>query len=103
MGTPQAIAAPHTTSRVWIRLALALFALGLLGHVLAAHTMGGSTIAYTHHVAGFFIILVVTGAPVALLGWRFWRAHADRTLLIIGLIQAVLGAMVFLAEWRRFH
>lgn len=41
---------------------------GLLGHLYAANAIGGSRIAYTHHVFGFGLILVVTGGIIVGLG-----------------------------------
>ena len=74
--------------------ALLLLVVGLLGHLYAAHAIGGSRIAYTHHVLGFFVILLVTGGILALLGRRFWPTRWATTLLVIGLVQAVLGLVV---------
>lgn len=98
MGTPHAIAvaAPSSRGRIW--LGVLLLVVGLLGHLLAAREIGGSRIAYTHHVFGFFLILVVTGAVVAVLGRRFWRGRHDVTLLIIGAIQALLGIVVYVEQ-----
>ena len=42
--------------------------------------------AYTHHVLGFFLILVVTGAIIAALGRRFWRSRPDVTMLTVGIV-----------------
>lgn len=81
-------------------LAYVLLVLSLLGHVYAAYAMGGSRIAYTHHVFGFVIILVVTGGVIALLGRRFWRAHVDRTWLAIGVVQALFALLVVLMPMR---
>ena len=77
-----------------IGLAVALLVLGLLGHVYAAHIIGGSRVAYTHHVLGFFLILVVTGAVIVGVGRRFWRSRPDVTLLAVGVVQLLLGVMV---------
>ena len=55
--------------------------------------MGGYRLAYTHHVAGFFIILAVTGGVIALLGWRFWRTRRDTMWVAIGAAQALFGAL----------
>ena len=73
---------------------LLLLGLGLLGHLYAAHVIGGSLVAYTHHVLGFVLILVVTGAVIAGLGRLFWRSRQALTLLAIGVVQAVLGLWV---------
>jgi len=71
-----------------------LLGLGLLGHLYAAHAIGGSPVAYTHHVLGFFLILVVTGAIIAALGRRFWRSRPDVTVLTVGVVQALFGVLV---------
>jgi hypothetical protein len=68
--------------------------LGLIGHLYAAHAMGGSRVAYTHHVLGFVLILAVTGAIIAALGWRFWRSRPDVTVLAVGAVQALFGLLV---------
>jgi hypothetical protein len=73
-----------------------LLVLGLLGHLLAAHAMGGSRIAYTHHTLGFVIILVVTGAIIAALGRWLWRDRPQVTWLLIGAVQALLGVVIYL-------
>ena len=77
-----------------------LLAMGLLGHLLAARAIGGSRVAYLHHVGGFVLILVVTGAIIAALGARFWRGRHDVTLLAIGAVQALLGFVVYLGRYR---
>ena len=76
-------------------LGIILLVVGLLGHVLAAHAIGGSAIAYEHHIFGFFLILVVTGAIIALVGWRFWKGRRDITLLIVGAVQAAFGIWIY--------
>ncbi|MES2521732.1 MAG: hypothetical protein V4617_03455 [Gemmatimonadota bacterium] len=84
-----------------IRLATALLlVVGLLGHLYAAHAMGGSQLAYTHHAMGFVIILVVTGGIMAAAGWRFWRSHRELTLLMIGLVQALIGLWIAAVPFR---
>ena len=79
--------------RTW--LGAILLMAGLLGHVLAAHAIGGSRVAYTHHIAGFVGLSLVTGAIIAGLGSRFWRGRHDITLLILGALQAFLGILVY--------
>ena len=74
--------------------------LGLLGHLFAAHAIGGSRIAYTHHVFGFLVGLVVFGAVAAALGLRFWKRRPDVTLLVVGVAQALFGLAVYI---ERFH
>lgn len=77
-----------------------LLAIGLLGHVYAAHVMGGSRIAYTHHTLGFALILLVTGGIIVLLGRIFWRTRPYVTLIVIGLVQALLGLWIGFAQLR---
>jgi hypothetical protein len=77
-----------------------LLAVGLLGHVYAAHVMGGSRVAYTHHILGFGLILVVTGGVIAGAGYYFWRSRWSLALLVIGAVQALLGVWVALAQVR---
>lgn len=91
---------PRRPSQMWIWLGVLLLVLGLLGHVLAAHAIGGSRIAYTHHVFGFFLGLVVFGAIVGALGWRFWKGRFDITLLIVGIAQALFGLAVYVERFR---
>lgn len=99
MSTPSA-AAPTSTSRLPRWGGVLLLGLGLLGHLYAAYAMGGSTVAYTHHVLGFFLILAVTGAIIVVLGRRFWRSRPDITLLAVGVVQALFGLLVASAPIR---
>lgn len=85
---------PIDRRRVW--LGVVLLVIGLVGHLLAAHAMGGSTVAYQHHVAGFVGLSLVSGAIIALVGWRFWKGRHDITLLILGGLQALIGVLVYL-------
>jgi len=80
--------------RLLLPITLLLLALGLLGHLYAAHAMGGSRVAYTHHVLGFVLILLVTGGILAGLGWRFWRDRSALTLLAIGVVQVLFGIWI---------
>ena len=82
-----------------LRLGAILLGLGLLGHLLAAQAIGGSLRAYSHHIFGFSLLTLVSGAVIAALGWRFWRGRHDTTLLILGGVQALLGLVVYI---RRF-
>jgi hypothetical protein len=45
------------------------------------------------------MILVVTGAIVAGLDWRFWRGRHDITVLIIGAVQALFGLVVYIERF----
>lgn len=78
-----------------------LLFLGLAGHVVAAWLNGGGSIAYVHHVAGFFLIAAVTGAVIGGLTWIFWRSRRAQALLVFAAVQAVLGVMVAIAEARK--
>jgi hypothetical protein len=80
--------------------ALLLLGLGLLGHLYAAYAMDGSRVAYTHHVLGFLLILLVTGGIIAGLGRLFWRTRPALTLLAIGVVQALLGLLVAVEPFR---
>jgi hypothetical protein len=70
--------------------------LGFLGHLFSARAIGGTYVAFRDHIFGFFLILLVSGAIVAGLGWRFWRGRHDITLLIIGALQALFGLLVYI-------
>lgn len=83
-----------------IAAGVALLVLGLAGHLYAAHAIGGSTVAYTHHVFGFFLILAVTGGIIFALGRFFWRSRPAVTMLAIAVVQAVLGLLVAMAPVR---
>jgi len=56
--------------------------------------------AYTHHVFGFFLILVVTGIIIALLGRWLWRDRPRITWLAVAAVQALFGLIIYLD---RFH
>lgn len=77
----------------------ALLASALMGHIAAAVINGGSYTAYWHHILGFVGILAVTGGAILGIGWFFWRARRVETLLIIGAVQAIMGAVVIYLEW----
>ena len=72
-----------------------LNAVGLLGHLLAAHAVGGYRLAYFHHTIGFVVGVVVFGILAALLGWRFWRGRPDMTVLVIGVLSAIFGIWIY--------
>ena len=73
---------------------IVLLLLGLFGHLYAAHAIGGSTVAYSHHLFGFFAILAVTGGIIWVLGRRLWRSRPDITVLLVGVVQALFGLLV---------
>ena len=93
------IAAP-AVHRSWTWLGVVLLIVGFLGHFFAARAIGGSYIAFRDHILGFFLILIVTGGIVALLGRWLWRDRPDITVLVVGAIQAVFGIIVYV---QRFH
>jgi hypothetical protein len=81
-------------------LGVILIAAAFLLHWLSARAIGGSYVAYRDHILGFFLILVVSGAVIGIIGWRFWRGRPDITTLLIGVVSMVLGVMVYI---QRFH
>lgn len=98
METPLTIPVAGKLSRPRIWLGAILIGVGLLGHILAAQAIG-RPIDYQHHIIGFFLILIVSGAIIAGLAWRFWRGRHDITLLIVGAIQALFGVMVYIERF----
>jgi hypothetical protein len=100
METSRVVAVAPTGSRARTWLGVLLVVVGFLGHFFAARAIGGYYIAFRDHIFGFFLILVVTGAIIAGLGWRFWRGRRDITVLIIGVVQALFGIFVYIM---RFH
>jgi len=88
------------SSQTWVWFGTLFLVLGLLGHVFAAQAIGGSRLAYTHHVFGFFVGLVFFGAVAAALGWRFWKHRPDITLLVVGVAQALFGLAVYVQRFR---
>jgi hypothetical protein len=93
--TPLSAPTPPRVGSAAVAIAVALLLIGLLGHVLAARAMGGSRIAYSHHVLGFFIIAVLTGLPILGLARLFWRGRLGVTLLVFAAVQAILGLAVY--------
>jgi hypothetical protein len=100
MVNPPGIGVIDTASRTRIWLGVMFLVLGVLGHFFAARAIGGSRMAYRDHIEGFFIILLVTGAIIAGLGWRFWRGRRDITVLVTGAVQAIFGLVIYIL---RFH
>ena len=86
-------------SQLYTSLGVILLVVGFLGHYFAARAIGGSYIAYRDHIFGFFVILLVTGLIIAGLGWRFWKGRRDITVLIVGLVQALLGIWVYIGRY----
>ncbi len=86
-------------SQIWTWLGVILLVVGFLGHYFAARAIGGTYIAYRDHIFGFFVILLVTGLIIAGLGWRFWKGRRDITLLIVGVVQALIGVWVYMERF----
>ena len=100
MAGPRPITVADVRSRRRIRIGLLLLVAGLLGHLFAARAIGGSYVAYRDHIFGFILLSLVSGAVIAALGWRFWRGRHDITLVILGVVQALVGLVIYL---ERFH
>ncbi len=96
MGTSGVTPDGGIARRTLIWLGVILLVLGFLGHFFAARAIGGTYVAFRDHIFGFFLILVVSGAIVAGLGWRFWRGRHDITVLIIGALQALFGLLIYI-------
>jgi hypothetical protein len=97
---PAASGMNGSVKTLWRGLVVVLFAIGLLGHLLAASAIGGSRMAYEHHVFGFLLILVVTGVVIAALGRWLWRDRPGVTWLAVSAVQAIFGIIIYLD---RFH
>jgi hypothetical protein len=97
--TPYAAGVSSSGSRARIWLGAILIVVGFLGHFFAARAIG-TYIYYRDHIFGFFLILLVTGAIIAGLGWRFWKGRRDITILAVGVVQAVIGIVIYI---ERFH
>ena len=96
MGTSNAVPTASRQNSTWIWLGVLLTVVGFLGHLFAARAIGGHAIAYRDHIFGFFLILLVTGAIIAVLGRFFWRGRRDITILTIGTVQALCGIVIYL-------
>jgi hypothetical protein len=91
----ESVAAARPPNRRLAWLGVLLIVVGFLGHFFAARAIG-TYIYYRDHIFGFFLILLVTGSIIAGLGWRFWKDRKDITLLIIGLVQALVGIVIYI-------
>ncbi|MDQ2929361.1 MAG: hypothetical protein M3Y05_00885 [Gemmatimonadota bacterium] len=80
-------------------LGVALVLTGLAFHLLAARAIGGTHLAFRDHIAGFVGIAMITGAILALIGWRFWRERRDITILVFGAVQAAFGLLVYMMRF----
>jgi uncharacterized membrane protein (UPF0136 family) len=95
---PMTVVNVQSRRRIWI--GVLLLVAGLLGHLFAARAIGGSYVAYRDHISGVVLLTLVSGAVIAGLGWRFWRGRHDITVLILGVLQALVGFVIYL---ERFH
>ena len=93
-------AAAGANRSLWMGLGIVLLAAGLSGHLLAARAIGGYYVAYRDHVFGFVLGMVVFGGIMAVLGRRFWRGRPDMTVLLLGVLQAIFGLVVYV---NRYH
>ena len=84
------------TRSTFTLIGAALLLAGLVGHVLAAQAIGGTSLAYRDHLLGFVGLTLVSGGIIAALGWRLWKGRRDITMLILGAVQAMLGLLVYL-------
>jgi hypothetical protein len=89
---------PNATKPLYTWLGVILIAVGFFGHFFAARAIG-TYIYYRDHIFGFFLILLVTGSIIAVLGWRFWKGRKDITVLIIGVVQAAFGIAIYLMRY----
>jgi len=99
MEAPHSMGVTGTASRTRIWLGVILIVVGFLGHFFAAQAISSNPRAYKDHIFGFFVILVVTGAIIAALGWRFWRGRRDITVLTIGAVQALFGIVIYIERF----
>ena len=76
-------------------LGVILLVAGFLAHFLAARAIGGTYIAYRDHMFGFVVLTLVSAVIVWLVGMRFWKGRHDITLLLVGVIQAIIGLLVY--------
>ena len=100
MTTPAGVTVAVKNNPVFASIGVLLIVVAFFCHYFAARAIGGSYIAFRDHIAGFFLILIVTGAIIAGLGWRFWKGRGDITLLIVGVVQALFGIVVYI---QRYH
>ena len=78
---------------VW--LSVLLLIAGFLGHFFAARAIGGTYIAYRDHMFGFVFLTLVSVVVVGAIGWRFWNGRRDITLFIVGVLQTLIGVIVY--------
>jgi hypothetical protein len=84
--------------RIWLGLVFLLA--GFAGHFFAARAIGGTYLAYRDHMAGFFGLTLISGAILWALGSRFWRGRPDITILTLGILQALIGFVIYLERFK---
>ena len=99
MATSYAVPVARRQNQTWVWLGAILTVAGFFGHFFAARAIGGYYIAYRDHIFGFFLILVVTGAIIALIGRYAWKGRRDVTILAIGVVQALFGLYIYLIRF----
>ena len=87
---------------LWMWLGILLLGAGLSGHLLAAQAIGGYYVAYRDHIFGFVIGLIVLGGILVALGRWFWRGRPDITVLLLGVLQAIFGLVVYVNRYHVF-
>ncbi len=90
---------PTIARSLYSSLGVVLTLLGLFGHILAARAIGGTALAFRDHLAGFFVIGIVSGLLIGGLGRLFWKRRLDVSILIFGAVQALLGLLVYLERF----
>lgn len=85
--------------RSLIVLGVLLLLAGLCGHLFAARAIGGYYIAYRDHIFGWVLFAVVSTLIIVPLGWKFWRGRPEVSVLAIGVLQAVLGFLIYLERF----
>jgi hypothetical protein len=86
-------------ARPLLWLGLVLLIAGFFGHFFAARAIGGTYIAFRDHIAGFVFLTAVSGLVVWLLGLKFWKHRYDITIFVVGVIQAAIGALVYVQRF----
>ena len=99
MGSSGAVRTRPPSSRMRLWLGLLLLSAGLLGHLLAARAIGGTQLAYRDHIFGVVVLSLVSGALIAGLAWRFWRGRHDISVLVLGVVQALMGLVVYVQRF----
>ena len=95
MELPRAPATSETDGHKYL-LGILLILLGYGGHLLAARSIGGSTLAYTEHTKGFLILTAASAIVLWGLSLKWWRGRLDLTVLGVGAVQLLFGVLVYI-------